>query len=345
MLAMMNGGWRFPPEWEAFLMSVDLGILPSSFHMLRYGLARWKRWLDENALKWRQVTPEQAQQWVDTLLATCARSTVNLRLWPPRLLYRWLAREGRIGSNPFEFLTLPINHKRPRPRFLPTEEEVERLLEMPDTGTHVGIRDRAILELLYACGLRASELLSLNVCSVTEHFRQRALRVTGKGQTERFVIYHETAQQWLSTYFRQARPALLEHAGVRFQRQFFVNHRSPDARLSYGVFRRMIRCYADAAGLPRLTAHSLRHACASHMYCNGSSMEFLRHFLGHAEIDTTATYIHLSAAYLRDQYHWHHPRGDYYVPPEQASQKRREFLRENNRWWMARLGGWHGRRR
>ena len=123
-----------------------------------------------------------------------------------------------------------------------------------------------------------------------------------------------------------------------------MNHRSPDARLSYGVFRRMIRRYADAAALPLLTAHSLRHACASHMYCNGSSMEFLRYFLGHSEIDTTAAYIHLSAAYLRDQYHWHHPYGDYYVPPKQASQKRLEFLRDNNRWWLTRLGGWHRRR-
>ena len=338
----MMGGRHFPAEWGAFLASVDLNMLPGSFQALCYGLERWRRWLDANGIEWQQVTPGQAQQWLGEMLATYARSTVNLRLWPLRLLYQWAAREGCIASNPFEFLTLPLDRVRRKPRFMPSEDEVLRLLEMPDTSTYVGVRDRAMLELLYASALRAGELLSLSVFSVAEYFKQRVLRVTGKGQVERFVAYHETAQQWLSVYQQQARPALLEYAGVRFQRQFFVNHRSRDARLSYGVLRRVIRRNADAAGLPRLTAHSLRHACASHMYCNGASMEFLRCFLGHREIDTTAIYIQLTPEYLRDIYHWHHPRGDFYVPPGKASQKHRDFLRENNRWWLTRLGGWRG---
>ena len=338
----MTDGKHFPPppELEAFLASVDTDMLPSSFQVLCYGLERWWRWLDERGIEWQQVTPEQAQQWLDVMLATSARSTVNLRLWPLRLFYRWAARRGHIASNPFEFLTLPINHERRKPRFLPSEDEVVRLLEMPDTSTYVGIRDRAMLELLYASALRAGELLSLSVFGVTEYFGRRVLRVTGKGQVERFVAYHETAQQWLTMYLQQARPALLERAGVQFQKQFFVNHRRRDARLSYGALRRVIRRYADAAGLPRLTAHSLRHACASHMYCNGASMEFLRCFLGHSEIDTTAVYIQLTPEYLRDIYHWHHPRGNYYVPPGKASQKHRDFLLENHRWWMMQLGGW-----
>ena len=328
-----------------FLDDIDLDMLPSSFQALCYVLSRWERWLNEHRIDWRQVTPEQVQQWLNALLVTKARATVNLQLWPLRRLYQWARRRRLIQDNPFEFVTLPINHKRPEPRFLPTEEEVERLLEMPDTGTYVGIRDRAILELLYACGLRANELLSLSVFNVSEHFRQRALRVTGKGQVERFVIYHETAQHWLRVYHQQARPALLERAGVQLQRQFFVHHRGCDAHLSYYVLRGLIRRYADAAGLPRLTAHSLRHACASHMYMNGVSMEFLRCFLGHSELDTTAIYIQLTPEYLREQYHWHHPRGDYYVPPKQASQRLREFLQENNRWWLTRLGrDWYGRR-
>ena len=210
MLAMMDGGRHFPPEWEAFLASVDLDMLPSSFRALCYGLERWRRWLDARGIEWHQVTPEHAQQWLNAMLATYARSTVNLRLWPPRLLYQWAAREGRIAGNPFGFLTLPINRERRRVRFVPSEDEVERLLEMPDTSTHVGIRDRAMLELLYASGLRAGELLSLSVFSVTERLGQRVLRVLGKGQVERFVAYHETAQEWLEVYRQHARPALLE---------------------------------------------------------------------------------------------------------------------------------------
>ena len=306
---MAARGTPFPPEWDAFLEDMQWELLPSSFKTLKFEIIRWHRWLQSQNLEWQAVQTEHAHQWLHAFLETSAHSTVTRRLWPLRRLYQWAQQAGHIGTNPFAWITRPIFHNRYNPHFMPTEKQVLHLLAMPDTSTYIGIRDRAILELLYASGLRAGELLSLSTADVSGHFRQRAIRVWGKGKIERFVVYHETAQYWLGVYLQRARHAILERAGTPQQTQCFVALHGQHARMSYQTLRRLVRRYADAAGLPFLTAHSLRHAFATHLYCNGAPMDIVQKLLGHRNIETTALYIQLSAQYLREQ-HWRcHPRG------------------------------------
>jgi len=182
------------------------------------------------------------------------------------------------------------------------------LLLQPDTGTSRGVRDRTIIELLYASGLRASELLGLRVDQINP--KERAIRVMGKGQIERMVVYGESARTWLRYYLLGTRSRLLRRTG-RNHYQLFVNDKG-DGNLTYGVLKSIIRRHADAAGMPLLTAHSLRHAFATHLYQGGANLRVIQMLLGHACLATTTIYAKTSAKQLTELIDRHHPRGSRY---------------------------------
>jgi integrase/recombinase XerD len=215
--------------------------------------------------------------------------------------YGYLLRQGRIQTDP----TLRIEAPK-LPRSLPkilTEDDVEHLLGGPNPETALGLRDRAMLETLYASGLRVSELVGLNLGQVSHDMG--VLRVMGKGAKERLVPLGEEALAWIRRYLGEARPALL--AG-RTSEALFVTARG--GAMSRQMFWRLVKRHASAAGISTvISPHSLRHAFATHLLNHGADLRVVQLLLGHADISTTQIYTHVARERLKQLHAKHHPRG------------------------------------
>jgi integrase/recombinase XerD len=215
--------------------------------------------------------------------------------------YRYQLREGRLAADP----TLNIDAPR-LPRSLPkslTEQDVEALLAAPDIGTALGLRDRAMLELLYATGLRVSELVTLTVAQIAP--AAGVVRVLGKGSKERLVPMGEIALEWLDRYLAESRPALLDGRTVA---DLFVTSRG--GRMTRQMFWHLIKRHAAAAGIAKaISPHTLRHAFATHLLNHGADLRAVQMLLGHADISTTQIYTHVARERLKELHAKHHPRG------------------------------------
>jgi len=228
------------------------------------------------------------------------RSTARL-LSSLRRFYRYLAREGRIPEDPTLRIDAPRTG-RPLPKTL-TEEEVEALLAAPPLDTVLGLRDRTMLEVLYACGLRVSELVGLQLGQV--NLRQGVVRITGKGGKERLVPLGEEALAWLERYLREARPSLLQG---RAGSALFPTGRG--ATMTRQAFWYLIKRYALSAGIAKpLSPHTLRHAFATHLINHGADLRVVQLLLGHSDLSTTQIYTHVARERLKDLHARHHPRG------------------------------------
>jgi integrase/recombinase XerD len=217
-----------------------------------------------------------------------------------RGLYRFAVREGRIERDPMENLRAPRVF-RGLPRFL-TAEQVEALLAAPDTAVPLGMRDRAILEVLYATGLRVSELIALKPEDIDLEIG--LLRCIGKGNKERLVPVGRVAREWIVRYLQEGRTRLV---GKKTPRELFVNHRG--RRLSRMGLWGIVRRHALKAGVARgLTPHGLRHSFATHLLERGADLRALQAMLGHADISTTQIYTHVTRERLRRIYDQFHPR-------------------------------------
>ncbi len=215
--------------------------------------------------------------------------------------YRYLLRENLISADP------TLNLDSPKlPRALPkslTETDVERLLDSADTSTSLGLRDRAMLETLYATGLRVSELVGLKLTAV--NLNDGVLRVTGKGNKDRLVPLGEEAVQWLRRYLEDARPLLLAR---KLCDQVFVTARG--SGMTRQAFWYLIKRRARAAGISRpLSPHTLRHAFATHLLNHGADLRVVQMLLGHSDISTTQIYTHVARERLKQLHAQHHPRG------------------------------------
>lgn len=229
-----------------------------------------------------------------------APSSMARKLSALRALYRYLELTRAIDSNPF------LRVKAPKqPRYLPevmTVEEVERLLAQPDLSTPIGIRDLALLEVLYATGVRVSELLSMKVDSVT--WDECMVRVHGKGNKERIVLLGERAMLALEAYLHEARSLLLN--GHRDEGWLFISRLG--SRLSVRMLHVALGRYLEAADLDKhITPHTLRHSFATHLLEGGADLRLVQELLGHASVQTTQIYTHISEGYLRDAYARAHP--------------------------------------
>lgn len=228
-----------------------------------------------------------------------ARSTARA-LSCLRRFYRWLLQEQLIATDP----TLDIdNPKTPRsiPKLL-TEQDVETLLNMPDLSTMLGLRDRAMLELLYACGLRISELVQLEMTAI--NLSQDIIRVTGKGDKERLVPMGEEASSWLKRYIEGSRHDLLK--GTQSQVVFLSQQ---GRMMTRQTFWHRIKRYALEANIrANLSPHTLRHAFATHLLNHGADLRVVQLLLGHSDISTTTIYTHIAQARLQSIYRKHHPR-------------------------------------
>uniref|UniRef100_A0A7C1F3Q2 Tyrosine recombinase XerD n=1 Tax=Ammonifex degensii TaxID=42838 RepID=A0A7C1F3Q2_9THEO len=227
-------------------------------------------------------------------------ATVARRMAALRTFFSFLVRFDYLSSDPTVELGSPRLIQR-LPRAL-TPEEVAKILEAVRVDTPKGLRDRAMLELAYACGLRVSELVGLDVGSV--NLEAGLVRVFGKGARERVVPVGRAACQALREYLRRGRPVL---CGGRQVRALFVNRRGE--RLTRQGFWKLLKYYARAAGITKnLSPHTLRHSFATHMLENGADLRVVQELLGHADINTTQVYTHLTGKRLREIFALAHPR-------------------------------------
>lgn len=229
-----------------------------------------------------------------------ARSTARL-LSGLRGFYRFLVREQLISRDPTLQIELP-QLGRPLPKSL-SEADVEALLNAPDLDDPIGLRDRAMLEVLYACGLRVSELTALTLEQI--NLRQGVLRVFGKGSKERLVPLGEEAIAWIERYSKEARPFLLDG---RPSDVVFPSLRGE--QMTRQTFWYRIKHQANVAGISKsLSPHTLRHAFATHLLNHGADLRVVQMLLGHSDLSTTQIYTHVAQARLQALHAQHHPRG------------------------------------
>lgn len=228
-------------------------------------------------------------------------STASRELSSLKRFYRYLLRQGKIIVDPSLNIETP-KMQRHLPESL-TENEVEQLLNAPDLSAPLGLRDRAMLEVLYASGLRVSELINLKYSQIS--MDMGILKVLGKGRKERLAPLGEESLEWLSRYTREARPALL--TGIVTD-TIFVTARG--AAMTRQAFWYLIKRYARQVGIVKqLSPHTLRHAFATHLLNHGADLRVVQLLLGHADISTTQIYTHIARERLKQLHAAHHPRG------------------------------------
>ena len=279
------------------------GLAQNTLDSYRTDIQLFTTWLSEQGL-----TPEQAkEETIQRYLAfkftqqQASASTVYRLVSCLRRFYRYLLAQSVIDTDP----TMRIQSPK-LPKQLPnslSEPEVESLLNAPDTNDAIGLRDRAMLELLYACGLRVSELVTLAMNEVS--LQDGVIRVTGKGNKTRLIPMGEHANDWLKEYLAKARPALLKQ---RLSDAMFVTNRG--AGMTRQAFWYAIKRYAKQVGLSKpLSPHVLRHAFATHLLNHGADLRVVQLLLGHSDISTTQIYTHVAKERLKQLHEKHHPRG------------------------------------
>jgi len=276
---------------------VEKGLAAHSLHSYQFDLKR----LSEQIPAADKASAEDLARYVDGLYrAGLSPRSIARHITTLRNFYRFLNREGRIDRDPTEFLALPKQWTT-LPKYL-NREEVEKLLNAPPAGKPTGLRDRAMLELLYATGLRVSELCGLERSSVDGEFG--VLRVIGKGNKQRLVPFGESAREAIERYLEGGRPLLLKGRASRY---LFVTARG--SAMTRQAFWQLLRRYGRAVGIFRnLTPHVVRHSFATHLVEGGADLRSVQIMLGHADISTTQIYTHVARERLRQTVERHHPR-------------------------------------
>lgn len=280
----------------------ETGLAQNSVASYRRDLEGLARWCARGGTPLIACSRAQLHDYLGERQRGGYSSRSNARLISAaRHFYRMLQRLGAIENDPTLLLDTPKLAK-PLPKAL-TEAQVEALLRAPDVATPLGLRDRAMFELLYATGLRVSELVNLRSDQV--NLRQGVLRVVGKGSKERLVPLGEEAQHWLERYAREARPALIGDAVVE---AVFVTARR-DA-MTRQMFWAMVKRHAMTAGIDakRISPHVLRHCFATHLLNHGADLRALQMLLGHSSLSTTQIYTLVAREGLKRLHAQHHPR-------------------------------------
>ena len=282
------------------------GLSKNTLAAYRRDLTLYARWLSEQARSLADTRELDLQAYFAHCHQAAGKATsANRRLTVFKRYFRWALREHQVQADP----TLRLQSAKQSlrvPKTL-TEAQVEALLAAPDTSTALGIRDRTMLELMYASGLRVSELVDLRVLNVS--LQDHVLRVLGKGAKERLVPFGEVAAQWLRQYLGAPRQELL--AGKQTQ-DLFLTARGSNAgsAMSRVMFWMVVKKYALAAGIRSpLSPHTLRHAFATHLLNHGADLRAVQMLLGHADISTTTIYTHVARERLAQLHAQHHPRG------------------------------------
>jgi integrase/recombinase XerD len=292
---------------EAFTDALWLeeGLSRNTLDAYRRDLVLFADWLAARRKGLNATGEEDINGYFADRHASTRATTANRRLTVFKRYFRWAMRERLVSADPTLRLTAARQPMRV-PKTL-SEAQVEALLNAPDTGTPLGQRDRAMLELMYASGLRVSELVSLKTFHVGHN--EHVLRITGKGNKERLVPFGMLAGQWLHTWLTEGRRELL--AG-RQSEDLFITARGTKAgeAMSRVMFWNLVKKYALLAGITTpLSPHTLRHAFATHLLNHGADLRAVQMLLGHADISTTTIYTHVARERLKSIVAQHHPRG------------------------------------
>ena len=284
------------------------GLAKNTLTAYRSDLALFAGWLGERQVGLLDVGEADVDAWLAHLHARTdkVRPTTLRRFQASlRRFYHWLIEQGRVQGDPLLNIQPPVTAER-FPKTL-TEKQVEDLLAAPDCATPLGLRDRTLLEVVYATGLRVSELVGLKLFNVS--LSDRVVRTFGKGGKERLVPLGEESQHWLQRYLAQARPALLEGVGDAGRAALFIDAKG--LPLTRQAFWRLVKRCAAMAGIPpaRISPHGLRHSFATHLLNHGADLRAVQMLLGHADISTTTIYTHVARERLKALHAHHHPRG------------------------------------
>jgi integrase/recombinase XerD len=281
---------------------IEDGLSANTLAAYRRDLTLYAAWLHEQGGAPIEATREsELLAYMTARHAGSKATSANRRLTVFKRFFRWALREKLASADP----TLKLRNAKQAlrvPKSL-SEAQVEALLAAPDVEQSLGLRDRAMLELLYACGLRVSELVTLNTIQVG--LAEGVLRVTGKGSKERLVPFGEEALSWLQRYLAEARAAILNGQASD---ALFVTARG--GAMTRQMFWKLIKAHALRAGIDApLSPHTLRHAFATHLLNHGADLRAVQMLLGHADISTTTIYTHVARERLRALHAQHHPRG------------------------------------
>ena len=292
-------------EIDTFCDSLWLedGLSKASLSSYRSDLLHLARWLSgERAASLSAVDESTLMRFIARLSETLRASSQARYISTLRRFYRHLLARGRIAHDPTFRIAMPAKAAR-LPKVL-SETQVEALLAAPEVKTVLGLRDRAMLETLYATGLRVSELVGLKLHEI--NFDMGVVRVFGKGSKERLVPLGEVAIDWLRDYLGEVRPQILNG---RQTDDFFVTGHG--AAMTRQAFWQLIKRYALIAGIDpaRLSPHVLRHAFATHLLNHGADLRVVQLLLGHSDISTTQIYTHIARERLKTLHAQHHPRG------------------------------------
>ena len=276
------------------------GASKNTLSAYRSDLKIFSQWLNETSLI--EVNKKLIQDYFLYRQSTKISSSTQSRvLTCLHSFYQFLLDNNLINTDPTEQLSYPKLEKK-LPVFL-NIQEVEKLLEAPNSSSLFGQRDRAMLELLYSCGLRVSELINLSYHNI--NIKEEFIRIHGKGNKERILPMGEIAIDYLTTYESNSRPILLKNGQSD---SYFLSNRGK--AMSRQNFFYIIKAYATQAGIEKpLSPHSLRHAFATHLVQKGADLRSVQLMLGHSDISSTQLYTHIQNAQLKTQHAKHHPRG------------------------------------
>jgi len=284
---------------------LEEGLSRNTLDAYRRDLTLFGQWLAPRGTGLMQVREGDINAYFAERHAQTRATTANRRLTVFKRFFRWALRERQVTADPT--LRLIAARQAPQVPKILSEAQVEALLTASDTATALGQRDRAMLELMYASGLRVSELVTLKTFHVGHN--EQVLRITGKGNKERLVPFGQIAGQWLSTWLAHGRREVL--AG-RQSEDLFITSRGTKAgeAMSRVMFWNLVKKYALQAGIAvPMSPHTLRHAFATHLINHGADLRAVQMLLGHADISTTTIYTHVARERLKSFVAQHHPRG------------------------------------
>jgi integrase/recombinase XerD len=289
-------------------LEFERGLSRNTLDAYRTDLLQFGRFLDERQLSALDAQPGDVADFLEALArgidgrAPASPATIHRKSACLRSFYRHLRRDGLLERDPTATLSTP-RRSRKLPQVL-TRGEVEKLLSQPSGTEPAALRDRALLELMYACGLRASEAIGLELLDVD--IQEGVLRARGKGSKERVVPVGQAALKALRFYLERGRPALVKGSP---EPHLFVNFRG--GQLTRQGLYKIVRRHALTAGLAdRMSPHTLRHTFATHLLTGGCDLRSVQEMLGHADVSTTQLYTHLSSERLKDVYFRAHPRAN-----------------------------------
>lgn len=293
------------PEIERFIddLWAQKGLAKLTLIAYRQDLKSFDKWLLERSEKLRRASQANIQSYLSSRFSSGASARSNARMLSTlKQYFRYLVKKGDRKDNPTALISAPKIHKI-LPQTL-SENEIDKLIEAPDTASSYGLRDRCMLEMMYSSGLRVSELIALQMNQI--NVNQGLVRLVGKGNKERVIPVGEEALLWLTRYLKDSRPQLVKDNALN--NALYLSSRG--TAITRQAFWQHIKKYSLKAGIKTIySPHSLRHAFATHLLNHGADLRTVQMLLGHSSLSTTQIYTHIAQARLQSLHAEHHPRG------------------------------------